>query len=134
LRLSPVKEALSRMSLELKLAARDLPRSGVWQGEAEYAHGLPWEVQRFSLCDMWRAELRPGWLLTLGTVGSMYTSFDGPAQLAGVRQLSPATFPGFRIRPPMLAPFEVGAGFLMSVNRAFQPDKSWGVFELSGRI
>lgn len=134
-RLLPSGGRPSRAALELRLTLNetwDLP----WrlEPEAEYPNGLPWSLPRFNLFDAYSAEPLPGYRLTLGTVGAMWTGFDGYKELAGVRQLSPATFPGVRLRTPMLAPVEVGAGFLVAINRNFQPDRTWGVFALSGRL
>jgi hypothetical protein len=97
-------------------------------------HGLPWAPRRFTLCDLYQAEPLPGLELTLGTVGEMVTSVDGYRELAGVREVSAATFPGVRLRVPALVPFEVGAGFLVAANRAFQPDRVWGLLAFTGRL
>lgn len=135
-RLLPPSAELSRAALELRLAVphETWDLAARLEPEAEYFNGLPWEVPRFSLFDVYSAEPIRGYRLTLGTVGEMTTSFDGGSELAGVRRLSQATFPGVRLRTPMLAPIELGAGFLVALNGKLQPDRSWGVFELTGRL
>lgn len=97
-------------------------------------HGLPWGPRRFALCDVYQAEPLPGLELTLGTVGEMVTSVDGYRELAGVREVSIATFPGVRLWMPKLASVEVGAGLLVAANRAFQPDRVWGLLAFTGRL
>lgn len=121
--------------LTLDLRVGEPPsRANRVESPAELLHGLPWAAPRLTLVDVYQAEPFPGLQLILGTVGAMTTSFDGCKELAGVRQQSLATFPGVRLRAPALSPVALGAGLLVALNRAFQADRAWGVFALSGKL